>query len=229
MTGEIIGPLGNSYMRIEWPWAHKMLEGFDGTKLLPGPEYRVPIRQLAGRPGTEPLTLSVVPHYPAFPPEMVYPRAPDTGEPAAILRTTPGTTPASRVVYFPGDVDRTCWSSGNTDLSQLIQNSIRWLLGEARSPVSVTGEGIVELFAWETEPGYALHVLNYTNPNMTRGFIRRAYAIGPQHVEFEVARVRAISSVRALRAARTLPFKQSGTIVRFECPRVQDYEVIALT
>jgi hypothetical protein len=223
LAGEIIGPLGNSYMRIERP--HPVIRGFEGTKLLPGPEYRLPVHAL----DTAPLALTVVPHYPAFPPEMVYPRTPRTGEPAAIFRESQNGGRTSRVAYFPGDVDGTSWRSGNTDLSQLIQNSVRWLLGESRSPVSVAGEGIVELFAWETEPGYALHVLNYTNPNMTRGFIRRSYAIGPQQVEFDVTRGRTISSVRALRAARTLPFKQSGTIVRFECPQVHDYEVIALT
>ena len=34
---------------------------------------------------------------------------------------------------------------------------------------------MVELIVWETEAGYALHLLNYTNPNMTRGFVRRFY------------------------------------------------------
>jgi len=223
LTGEIIGPLGNSYMRIERP--HPILRGFEGTTLLPGPEYRVPVRPLDATP----LALTVVPHYPAFPPEMVYPRTPDSGEPAAIFRESTKGGRTSRVAYFPGDVDGTSWRSGNTDLSQLIQNSVRWLLGESPSPVSVAGEGIVELFAWETEPGYALHVLNYTNPNMTRGFIRRSYAIGPQRVEFDVALGRTISSVRALRAARSLAFQQSGSTVRFECPPVRDYEVVALT
>jgi hypothetical protein len=85
------------------------------------------------------------------------------------------------------------------------------------------------LFAWETEPGYALHVVNYNNPNMTRGFVRRFYAIGPQHVEFDVAAGKKVVSAHALRAGRSLPFKQSDRTVRFEIPSVTDYEVIALT
>jgi hypothetical protein len=134
---------------------------------------------------------------------------------------------SARVIYFPGDLERTFWRSGNTDLSQLIQNSIKWLLGDSRPPVSITGEGVIEAFAWETEPGYALHILNYTNPNMTRGFVRRFYTIGPQSVEFEVAR--RISNVRALRAGRALSFRQIGRKVRFVVPSVVDYEVVALT
>jgi len=218
VAGALIGPFGNSYMRIEQ--RHPILRDFEGTALLPGAENRVTIR--ASEAG--PLVLSVVPYYPAFPPEMVFPREPRTDEPAAILRQKGD----SRIAYFTGDIDRTFWRSGNTDLGQLIRNSVRWVLGDARQPVSITGEGMAEVFAWETEPGYALHIVNYNNPNMTRGFVRRFYAIGPQQVEFDVAAGKRISSVGALRAGRGLTFKQSDRTVRFEVPSVLDYEVIAL-
>jgi hypothetical protein len=217
--GDTIGPFGNSYSRIEQ--RHPITEGFEGTGLLPGAENRVPIRAI----DSAPLVLSVVPYYPAFPPEMVFPRTPRTNEPAVLLRENG----KSRIAYFAGDIDRTSWRSGNTDLSQLIQNSVKWVAGSHRPPVSVTGEGIVEVFAWETDPGYALHILNYTNPNMTRGFVRRFYTIGPQKVEFEVGAGKKVNSVRSLRAGRALPFRQSDRTVRFQVPSVVDYEVIALT
>ena len=219
VVGEAIGPLGNSYLRIEQ--RHPIVGGFEGTNLLPGPENRLPIRAQE----SSPLALSVVPYYPAFPPEMVFPRTPRTNEPAAIFKQKG----PSRIAYFAGDIDRTSWRSGNTDLSQLIQNAVRWVTGDTRPSVSVTGEGMMEIFAWETEPGYALHLLNYTNPNMTRGFLRRFYAIGPQKVEFTTATKRKITSVRALRVGRDLSFRQSDRTVRFEVPSVLDYEVIALT
>ena len=218
VSGETIGPYGNSYCRIERP--HDVIRGFDGTALLPCPEYRVPVRAT----GTEPLVLSIVPHYPAFPPEMVYPRTPKTDEPGALLREQGN----SRVAYFPGDIDRSLWHSGNTDLSQLLQNAILWVQGRERPQVSVRGEGVVELFAWETEPGYALHLVNYTNPNMARGLVRRFYPTGPQQVEFVVPAGRGITSVRALRAGHSLDFKQEGGVVRCEVPSVADYEVVAL-
>lgn len=219
VAGDVIGPYGNSYMRIEQP--HPIVNDFKGTALLPGPENRLPVRAQEAAPSA----LTVVPYYPAFPPEMVFPRTPRTSEPAALFRQKG----RSRIVYFAGDIDRTFWRSGNTDLSQLIQNSVRWVLGNNHAPVSVAGEGIVELFAWETEPGYALHILNYTSPNMTRGFVRRFYAIGPQKVEFHTPSARKIRNVRALRAGRSLPFKQSNQTIQFEVPSVLDYEVVALT
>lgn len=220
---DLVGPSANSYMRIEPRHPHALLRGFEGTTLLPGPETRVDVYGVTVAPESMPLT--VVPYYPAFPPEMVYPRTSGTSEPAVLLRESG----RSRTVYFPGDVDRTLWRTGNTDLAALLQNTARWVMGDQPPRVAVDGEGIVEAFAWETEPGYALHVLNYTNPHMTRGVIKRFYSIGPQRVEFSVAPGRSIRAVRALRAGRDLPFTQQGIQVRFEIPTVTDYEVAALT
>jgi hypothetical protein len=221
VAGDAVGPVGNSYMRIDS--RHAVLAGFEGTALLPGPEERLPVQATGAAAASAPLT--VVPYYPAFPPEMAFPRTPRTDRPAALFRQNG----RSRVAYFAGDVDRTFWRSGNPDLGLLLQNTVRWLCGDERAPVTLEGDGIVETFAWETEPGYALHILNYTNPNMTRGFVRKFYAIGPQKAEVRVAHGRRIGRVRALRAARAVPFTQDGDVVRFEVPGVTDYEVVALT
>ena len=88
---------------------------------------------------------------------------------------------------------------------------------------------MLELFAWETEPGFALHILNYTNPGMTRPFISEFYPTGSLQARFQVPGGRKIASVRALRALRNLPFKQIEGTVTFDVPSVLDYEVIALT
>src|SRR5208282_5534427 len=109
----------------------------------------------------------------------------------------------------------------------VLQNAIRWLRREGTSPATVTGDGLVEVFAWETKPGYALHVLNYTNPNALRGPFRRIYPLGAQQVEFRTDR--RIASVRALKAAASLAFHQQGEVVSFAIPGMEDYEVIALT
>src|SRR5262249_61529159 len=81
VAGGAIGPFGNSYMRIEQQ--HAILKDFEGTALLPGAENRVTIR--ASESG--PPALSVVPYYPAFPPEMVFPRTLRTVESVTVLRT----------------------------------------------------------------------------------------------------------------------------------------------
>ena len=218
-AGAMIGPLGNSYMHMDK--SHPVLEGFEGTTILPGAEFRIPVTQNK----SETFSLSVIPNYPAFPPEMVYPRVRSTNEPAAIFRDLG----SARVVYFPGDIDRTFQRSGNPDFSRLMSNAIRWMLNGSEPPAAVEGRGLVELFAWETEPGFTLHILNYTNPGLTHPYISDFYPTGPLKTRFQVPGGRKIQRVRALRNSRELSFRQVGETVTFEVPEVMDYEVVALT
>lgn len=218
-TGHALPAQDNSYMRIEG--AHPVVDGFGGTALLPGAAERVPIR--ADDAGA--LVLGVVPGYPSFPPEMVFPRQPNTSEPAAMFRQQGQT----RVAYFGGDIDRTFWRSTNTDLSRLLGNTVRWLRGDGQPLMTIDGDGVVEAFAWETDPGIALHLVNYTNPNMMRGWFRRFYPVGPLQIDFAAPAGRTIHHARALRAGHDLALRVEGSRLRFEVPQIADYEVIALT
>ncbi len=216
-AGDVVSTNGNAYYaRIERP--HEILRGFQDTNWIPGAEYRLPVKA-EGNP-----VLTVVPGYTAYPPELSYPREPHTDEPAVVARENG----RSRLLWFPGDVDRSLWRSGHGDLSRLLRNSVAWLL-HGESPVSVEGEGIVECFAWETDAGFSAHVLNYTNPAMHRGWIRRFYPIGPQRVRMQVPGGRKIARVQLLRAEKEIPFRQTGADVTFTIPQIADYEVAALT
>jgi len=211
-----LGPdLSSFYCHIEKK--HEILSGFEGTTLLPGAEYRIPVRA-----SSDPI-MTVVPAYPGHPPELVYPETPRTNEPAIVV-TEKG---PSRLVYFPGDIDRSLWRSGHTDVSLLLQNAIRWVLRN-QTPVTASGEGMAEVIAWETEPGFAVHMLNYNNPNATWGWLRGHYPIGPQRVRLELPEGARISKAELLRAETGLEFKQTRRTVEFVIPRVVDYEVAAL-
>jgi hypothetical protein len=214
--GEPTTSRGNGFLaRIERN--HEVLDGFSQTDWIPGAEFRVPIG-----PVDAPV-LTVVPPYTAYPPELSYPPVARTDEPAVVVRESGG----SRLVYFPGDLDRTMWRSGNTDLSRLLQNSVRWIT-RGSAPVRIEGEGIIEAFAWETEAGFSLHLLNYTNPNMHKGWMRRVYPIGEQKVGIELPQGRTISRIELLRAGRDLSFHQKDSSIEFVIPAVEDYEVAAL-
>jgi hypothetical protein len=217
VTGEIEGPKGNSYYaRIEQ--RHAILAGFEETKVLPGAEYRLPVKTRL------PQAMTVVPPYPAFPPEMVYTRTPKTDEPAVVIQETG----MSRRIWLPGDVERSFWKSGNGDLSKLLQQTIRWVARD-RMPAHVTGDGLVELFGWETEPGYAIHILNYTNPNFARGWFRETYPLGPQTVRMELPEYVKVRKVTALRAGVDVKHKVTGQTLEFTLPGVTDYEIAAVT
>ncbi len=214
------GPLINSYARIER--AHAILEGLPRSGLLPGAEYRVKVSTSA----PEAPVLTYVPPYPAFPPEMVYPRVEKTNEPAVLLRESG----RGRVAYFPGDVDRSFWRSGNQDLARLLQNTIRWARrgGGASAPVEVAGPGLVDVFLWETTPGLALHLVNYNNPMLMKVPVTEFFPIGLQQVRMRPPAGFRVKEVRLLMAGTAAPHKVVGDEIRFEIPGVRDYEVAAV-
>jgi len=215
-AGEVAGPNGNGvYARIER--RHEILAGFEDTDWIPGGAFRLPVKAAGD------LVLSVIPPHTAYPPELSYSPVDRTDEPAVVVRESG----RSRLLYFPGDIERAAWRSGHTDLSRLLQNSVAWL-ARGSSPVAVQGEGLVECFAWETTPGYALHLLNYTNPNLHKGWLRRHHRIGEQRVRLVLPAGRRLTRVELLRAERDIPFSQDGASVEFAVPGLDDYEVAAL-
>jgi Hypothetical glycosyl hydrolase 6/Beta-galactosidase trimerisation domain len=216
-AGDVLGTSGNGYYaRIES--RHEILDSFKDTNWLVGAEHRLPVAPVAN-----PL-LTVVPGFVAYPPELAYPANSHTDEPALVLQEKG----KSRLAYFSGDIERTLWISGQPDLSHLLRNTVKWILRDEQA-VSVQGPGLVETFAWETEPGFALHVLNYTNPNTHRGWYREFYPLGPQKVRFDLPGEKRISRVQLLRAEKDIPFRRTPGGIDFTIPAVIDYEVAAIT
>jgi hypothetical protein len=95
--------------------------------------------------------------------------------------------------------------------------------------VHVEGDGFLELFAWETTPGYAIHLLNYTNPNAHHGWLNAVYPLGPQNVSMRLPLGVKVKAVDLLRSDRTAPFRLESSVLRFTIPRVDDYEIAAVT
>ena len=187
-AGDVVGTNGNAYYgRIERE--HPVVAGFADTNWLPGAQNRLPVK-----PVKDPV-LTVVPGFVQYPPELAYPEVSHTEEPAVVLRESG----ASRVAYFPGDIERTYWLTGHGDLLRLMHNTIRWLIRD-ESVVHVEGEGFVEIFGWETAVGYAVHVLNYTNPNAHHGWMQETYPLGKQTVSLKLPVGVTVKSVELLRA-----------------------------
>ncbi len=215
-AGDVVGTNGNAYYgRIER--THPILAGFANTNWIPGAQNRVPVK-----PVQDPV-LTVVPGFVQYPPELAYPPVSHTDEPAVVLREIR----SSRLAYFPGDIERTYWLTGQTDLLRLLHNTIRWICRD-ESMVHVEGDGFVELFAWETTPGYAVHLLNYTNPNAHHGWLDSAYPLGPQTVSMRLPTGVKVKSIQLLRAESSIPFQLKGELLRFTVPQIEDYEIAAI-
>jgi hypothetical protein len=216
-AGDVIGTIGNAYYgRIERQ--HPMLEGFSNTHWLPGAQNRLPLK-----PVQNPV-LTVVPGFVRYPPELAYPPVSHSDEPAVVLRETG----SSRMAYFPGDIERSYWLTGHGDLLRLLHNTIRWITRDERI-VHVEGEGFIEMFCWETTPGYTVHLLNYTNPNTHHGWMQSIYPLGPQTVRMQLPQSVRVKSIELLQAGQRVAFGLEGQVLQFTIPRVEDYEVAAIT
>jgi hypothetical protein len=216
VAGERRTRVGNGFMgRIERK--HPILDGFDNTDWLPGAQWLQPTAPV------ETPVMTVIPPYVNYPPELAYPPVEKTDMPDLVAKENG----QSRLVYFAGDIERTMWQSGNTDLSRLLQNAVRWV-SKNEAPVTIAGKGFVETFAWETQAGFAVHVLNYTNPGAFKGWIREYYPIGEQRISMAIPAGRRVSRVELLKAGTDVPFRMAGGRIEFTIPSVVDYEVAAL-
>jgi hypothetical protein len=135
---------------------------------------------------------------------------------------------ASRTAWFAGDVERTYWITGHGDLLRLLHNTIRWLTDDT-SMVHVDGPGFIEMFCWETAPGYAVHLLNYSNANAFHGWLQSTEPLGAQHVTMKLPAGVNVKSVELLRAEAVAPHRLEDQVLRFTIPAVDDYEVAAIT
>jgi hypothetical protein len=221
-AGDVVGTNGNPYYarieKLDAAPSHPILERFSDTNWLPGAQNRMPVK-----PVRDPL-LTVVPGFVRYPPELAYPPIAHTYEPAAVLRES-GT---SRLAYFPGDIERTYWLTGHGDLLRLMHNTIRWITND-ESVVHIEGEGFLEIFCWETAPGYAVHLLNYTNPSAQHGWMESTYALGPQTISMKLPQNVRVRSVELLKGGQNLSFHLENQVLHFTVPRLEDYEVAAVT
>ncbi|MGC2661199.1 MAG: beta-galactosidase trimerization domain-containing protein [Bryobacteraceae bacterium] len=215
VKGPVEGPLQNSYLQIER--RHPILSGIENTTFLPGPIFRVPIHDIP-----DPV-LTRIPPYPAYPPEFVFPQSTATVGPAVTLQDGAG-----RVVYFSDDIDRTFWRSWNPDLGRILSNAVRWAAKDTLN-ATVTGAGLFDVFYWETEPGLALHLVNYTTPALMKGPARAISPAGKQDVRLQMPPGFHPAKATTLSTGKDLPFQIAGSELVFTVPQVGEYEVVAFT
>ncbi|MEZ0243731.1 MAG: alpha-amylase family protein [Sphingomonas sp.] len=195
---------------------HPILAGFEEANWIQGSSCRVPIT-VDGKP-----VLTHVAQYPWYPTEGVYSREPRTPFATVAVREADG----GRHVYFAGDVEAGYWRSGAADQGDLILNALRWQLGDS-APIRIESDGLIETYGWETEAGYALHLVNHTHPGFRATASRGPVPLAAQRVRMTLADGRPVKAM-LLRGGKAIPVKQQGSAVEFTLPALTDYEVVVL-
>jgi hypothetical protein len=223
-TGKTEGPMHNAYLRLEHATAHghPLLAGLeDAPRIIHGVNR---LEVVAQEKFPDPL-LTLIPSYPDLPMEKVFERTPPTGIPQVFLREVGGA--GGRVVYFPWDIDRTFWEVLDLDHGKLLRNAVAWATNEP-APVTVTGQGVLDVTVWQQRGSITVHLVNLTNPMMMKGPIRELIAIGEQRVRARLpAGVRA-QAVRLLVAGTTPVSRQADEWLEVTVPSITAHEVVAI-
>ncbi len=189
------GPSGNSYLRLTPSmranvWGpkpaddaapggerHPVLRGFEETDIIP---FGGSLENLRTEPGvTVPLTL--VPAFPAYPPETAWMRQPRTDIPALVLRSAG----KARVAYLQADLDRRYARSNLPDHGNLLANLVRWAAGE-RIGFELRGPGMIDCHVYRQAGRMVVHLVNLTNEGTWRGLIDEIIPVGPLEVRIKL-------------------------------------------
>ena len=155
--------------------------------------------------------------------EMVWPRVNQTDIPEVYMRQVG----EGRVVYFPWDIDRSFWEVLCVDHGKLLTNAVDWATNEER-PVTVTGQGVLDVTVWQQKNSMTVHLVNLTNPMMMKGPIRELIAVGEQVVRLQVPEEKQITRVHLLRAGIYSPTCIERGAITVRVPSVLDHEVVAV-
>ena len=222
--GKTEGPMLNSYLSLNKDKAsgqyHPLLKGYENAvRIING------ANQAVVKPNGEGIyPLQVVPTYPDLPMEEVYPRkdAP-LGQVGAVARTVG----KGRVVYLPGDIDRTFWETLDFDQAKLLRNAVLWATDEP-APLTVEGKGVLDVSLWTQKNSMTAHLVNLTNPMMMKGPIREIIPITKQDVSIRVPAGKRVKDVHLLVSGAKPRYTNQNGLIRLEVPSIDLHEVVAV-
>ncbi|WP_220399104.1 beta-galactosidase trimerization domain-containing protein [Granulicella sp. WH15] len=222
-AGKVEGPMLNSYLSLNKDSSgqyHPLLKDLEDSVRIINGANQVSITPAGD--GTYPL--QVVPTYPDLPMEEVFPRkdAPK-GEPGAVVRQVG----KGRVVYLPGDIDRTFWETLSFDQARLLRNAVLWATNEP-APLTVEGKGVLDVSVWTQKSSMTAHFVNLTNPMMMKGPIREIIPITAQQVSIKIPDGRKVKQVHLLVAGIKPNYTNKEGILQLEVPSIALHEVVAV-
>lgn len=167
--------------------------------------------------------VGVIPSYPDLPMEEVFLTSQATSGPGVYLKTVG----AGRVVYMPGDIDRTFWETLDEDQGRLLVNAMRWATNEP-AIVEVKGIGVVDLAVWRQESSITVHLVNLTNPMMMKGPVRELIPIPSQQVKLRLPNGDRVRRVRLLSSGKEVPHQVANGVILVQTDTIKLHEIVAV-
>jgi hypothetical protein len=223
-AGGVQGPMLNSYLSLQKDPAtetyHPLLAGFEDATRIVNAANQVDVKPVSQNVFSP---LQIVPSYPDLPMEALFPPPIKTHNPGVFIRESG----RGRVVYFPGDIDRTFWEVLDVDHAKLLRNAVVWATNET-APVSVEGQGVVDISVWGQRNSMTVHLVNLTNPMMMRGPVREVIPIANQSLRIQIPEGRRGTQAKLLVAGKSIPFRTEQSMILLDVPSIAVHEVIAL-
>lgn len=223
-AGSKEGPMQNSYLELKKDPAtgqhHPLVAGFDDAGRIINTIRRVHVSAVNSEQYSP---LTVIPTYPDLPMEECFPPKEKTHDAGVFIRQAG----KGRVVYFPGDIDRTFWDVMSFDHAMLLRNAVAWATDEP-ALLSVGGKGVLDVSVWEQKNSMTVHLVNLTNPMMMKGPLREAIPLFSQQVRVQVPEGRRVKSARLLVAGSDVHYREERGAIVIEVPSIDIHEVVAL-
>ena len=201
------------------PPRHPILRGFEETNIV---TFGGVLPEVKPAPGATVL-LTLVPEFPAFPPENSWMRVPRTNIPALVIREQKG---AARIAYLPADIDRRYAQGNIPDHGDLLANLVRWAAKE-NVPLKVQGPGLIDCHLYRQPGRVVLHLVNLTSAGTWRIPVDELIPVGPLTVTLQlpegVAGKRLLFAVSGETATLV---RRKGGWAEFEVKSILDHEVV---
>ncbi len=169
------------------------------------------------------IPITLIPDFPAHPPETSWMRTERTQIPGLVLRNDGG----SRRAYFAADVDRRFARDYFEDHGRLIANTIRWTAHDDVL-LKVRGAGLLDCHLYRQGDRMILHFVNLSGAGTWRSPRRRTIPVGPLRVSIQLPSGAAPRAVELLVADQVHTVALAGRWASFEIESIASHEVAVL-
>jgi hypothetical protein len=213
------GPaVGHAFQLIRDP-THPILSWAGDTDYL---AYEGKLCPIATEPDTRVLA-TLIPPYPMYPPEMTFSEHRETSAPTIVVRERGD----SKIVYFPGDVDREFWKHNLTELGRALGEAARWTLGTSAA-VAVEGPGLLDIHPYRKGGDRIVHLVNLSQEGLWRAPMDEITPLPGQRLRIRVGPDDHVQGVRLLVSGRQAEWSVDEREVVVTVPTIEAHEVVVL-